>query len=160
MTTKKFGKVFDLESNSTKADEIAALQELVTQVPIGTYLADLFTPRLAEWAKAHITDDFPPDVMEYLDDETRQNTEYAKTISELQAELEKTKRYWEQDAEKLHVEIDQLTKTGAEQKAIINNLYKEVNQLTEERYDLQETINGQETEIVRLKAKLYDLIMK
>ncbi len=158
MTAKKLGKIFELKYDSTRAEEIAALVEVAENLAPGTYLADLFNKKLVDWAVAQIENDFPPDVMEHLAVDSRRGAEEAQKVSQLEAELAKTKKYWEQDAENLHGQIDQLTQRNEEHSGRIQGLYREVNELSEVRDSMQELVDRQAAEIVRLKAKLYDLM--
>lgn len=158
MTAKKLGKVFELKYDSTKAEEIAALTELAENVAPGTYLADAFNKQFVDWVVAQIENDFPPDVMEHLAVDARRGAEAAQEVSRLEAELEKTKKYWEQDAENLHNQLDEQARRINTNEQMLRQAYQRANEAEELLVEAQSKVDQQAAEIIRLKAKLYDLM--
>jgi hypothetical protein len=62
MTDKSGGPIV-LSSNPSKADEMEWLDQVVSEIPCGTYLASLFSPELIKWFKRSVADDGSCDVM-------------------------------------------------------------------------------------------------
>ena len=158
MATKKLGKVFELKYDSTKVEEIAALVELAENVAPGTYLADVFNKTFVDWVSGQIENDFAPNVGEHFRSYEEDLAGANKKIAELAAELDKTKHYWEADAENLHREID-------EQAARMNTVHEylasatnRANSAEEALAKTQDKLASANDEIIRLKAKLYDLM--
>ena len=76
-----------LKHNSTKAEELAHLNEFVASLDNETYLKMLFTINLMLWIENRIKGDLPPDIMNkvhcYIEDLTYMETEKLELKKEL-----------------------------------------------------------------------------
>jgi hypothetical protein len=151
----------DITDDMSKAEEIKILDKLRDEFQKcpDNYLASLFTNSFCQWAENRIKDDFPIDVMEYIDDRSNEE-EIQQLRGQVQNEianrnaldelLKQVGAKTEESTERFQEEIIEWRRRATEQS----------DQLFDERAKVQERdelADALELEIVKLKAKLYDL---
>ena len=140
----------DITNDMAKADEIKILDKLTkcfVENP-DNYLASLFTAEFLGWAQNHIRDDFPVNVMEYINDYSKD-----KEIKDLRDAADKANAY---SALLLKVQkeatdrIDFLNEELGTRTRELEKAHKECLNAGTEALSLED-------ENTRLKARLYDL---
>jgi hypothetical protein len=151
-----------VNTQSTKAEEIAHLQAIAKTAGPGSYLSSLFNPKLIEWAVIQIKDDGCPDIWEWYqsdlkkaaaaDQKARQLdhdaqdiiARHANTIREQAASLARTSAF---------------LATAENDRASLSSKLVVLQAQTAEAEDIaRATIEAQAAEITRLKARLFDMI--
>ena len=152
-----------VENDMAKAEEIAILEKLSNVFSgTGNYLTSLFTTDFVGWATNMIKNDFPVNVMEYINDHEKD-----KIIGDLQ----NIARTLELEMDKIKIDKLDLVKENEKLRDRISECYTEIsrlgrdyekehNRMVDEVMQAQEEGNRHLSEVIKLKSKIYDLIMK
>lgn len=145
-----------LSKDATKEQEIQFINKLAKTVEPGTYLSNLFTPKLITWVEQAIKNDFPPDLFEW----------YEKVCEELTDQRTETEAGYKQFAsvkEQLDQAI-QLVKEKDERLTKSMQQTEDALQVANDRYNewvkKDDEVTTLKAEIIHLKAKLYDLMAR
>lgn len=76
-----------VDTNSSKADEVAALHKMAQCAAQGSYLASLLTPQLLDWVQGQIEMDLPPDIMGERGFQADKRRELMTEVSSLRKQL-------------------------------------------------------------------------
>ena len=76
-----------VDTNSSKADEVAALRKMAQCAGEGSYLASLLTPQLLDWVEGQIELDLPPDIVAERQFQADKRVELMTEVSSLRKEL-------------------------------------------------------------------------
>jgi hypothetical protein len=177
-------KSLKVTTDSSKQEEIDFLIDCKQQVGTGSYLNDLFSPKLMTWVETQIRNDFSPDIMLNFDELVKDNgtllTKLAtrdQEIKDLQDALNK------RDNEIIKIKRDNetfQTEFMREARRRFSHVYQAITGSTIHFEDddlsgmadvciskyfefakmMDDTTASLQAEIVSLKAKLYDLISK
>lgn len=147
-------KIWD---NMSKAEEQKVIAKLryVFEVFPNNYLASLFTQEFQNWVVNRTQDDFPVDVMEYINDHSKDDEigMLRNNIQAVKKDLQRAKQdieVWKERAGEWHSQVDSLEKENHE-------LTRDGDQLLSINHELKNELATKDNELVRLKAKLYDL---
>jgi len=153
-----------LEDDMNKAHEIAILDKLQAtfeKVP-NNYLPTLFSSAFVGWASNRIKDDFPLDVMEYIQDFDK-DQQIAQLTEELTAEMERKvevsalKEQVEQQLKNAHSAFQRDQADWFEEKEALN---EEIQTKTMQCINYKEQNDALMLDIRDLKVKMYDLSTK
>jgi hypothetical protein len=136
-----------LLSSANKAQEIAWLDRLCHEgVANNTYMANLFSPGLLEWATERIRKDMDPNIWDLVlhlqreaQDLRDREREYESSLEDLRKETKEGKALLES-----HLRLDKITKEEASTRGA-------------EVSSLQELLAHKDVEVLQLKAECYDL---
>jgi len=148
-----------LESSATKAEEIAWLELVASQVGRGTYLDSLFTEELVAWVSKQIRDDLSCNVFMALEaswDELSSALTHAQTaeseVEEARIKLRLAQDTIEEDA----LRVKQLeARLGAEQERVASLRAKLV-EAGERAWEAEREAERLKRQVTELKAALWD----
>ena len=150
-----------------KQEELELLTSLCQQVPEGTYLADLLTPRLCDWFAAQIHSDITPDVMDALQHGINEKVSALETLAAQNRMIERLERERDTVKTNLTLAYRDWDASRADYTETLNAKDLELNRLSAERAQYKEELRLRNLELKRmeqhmleLKAHLYDLTME
>jgi len=145
-------------TQSSKAEEMAALEIIVSQCEPGSYLGSFFTEDLVKELNRRIKDDWSSDI--YADSLaiTQESIARAQKVSEL------TRQFAEQEA-KYQSQIDNMAEAQRQLHTELENCENlraqtqvDLNRVWNEKDALDISLAGAEIEITKLKARLFDVL--
>jgi len=136
----------NFKEDLSKAKEVEMLEKLfkTCQTFPNNYLASLFTQEFVSWCAWRIKDDFPLDVMEYINYDPESDVEALKSSIAQKS----------QDAQRLFDDCQKKQQTITEQGIELEGLRAELEALSNTEADYLREEN------IQLKARLFDLMNK
>lgn len=149
-----------IEQNMNKVEEKLILEKLRDAFlkENDNYLSMLFTNEFTNWACERISNDFPVDAMEYINDYSK-NEEIKQLKVEREHHIQINKELRGEITESDN-KIFALKEVSARLVENASSLGMDVSQLYEQLIEKEKMVDNLKNEMTFLKAKLYDLISK
>jgi len=141
-----------LETDPSKAEEIAFIEEVAESVPDNSYLKMLFTKQFMNWLREQIRNDFYPNLYEFWQQDVSDIENLHLEISRLKFQVEDTNKVLAVKSKALS-DLQEVFNTA--QEAAGRNYDKLYYQLE----DAEKIVENLKGEIINLKAKLYDMMV-
>ena len=149
-----------LNSQSSKAEEIAVLKAWQAQAGEQTYLSSLLSPQMVAHVESAIKNDMMCDVKADLEYWSGQANEQRVRYEESQAALAKAQQA--NDALKLSLEAERqaVANAKAEAAAVQSRTRNYINSILERMEEAEDQNTKDAQTILELKARLFDLLVK
>ena len=139
----QFIRIKNINSQSSKQEEIDFINTFAEKIPRGTYLIDLFSDNLLTWIEQRIKSDFPPDIWQYIEsiyeDNIKESDEYKEQIKYLENKLRKVNNIWTK--RKVRMYIHNLKEVIIHKENQLEQLKKDYIELLKEYRDLESLKN-------------------